>query len=260
MIVELFGSPGAGKSTFARALTARLREDAYRTEPILSMRPAEYITPLDSFAEGPIRPPPVTAAVLRRLTRPAIEMLRMAFSWSANFHNFDSGPVNLLKIMPPRKAIWSLRERQYIWRLSCSWCRASQARQIFVLDQAFVQVVHGLILRGQAVDETLIGRALDCIPEPDMLIRLQAPLEILEARLRERHSLQGRFERLLERDLQANLESVRIIDQLDELLQKRGWCVTRITSVNEESLLSGVERIATIITEKSDASQRQCAD
>jgi adenylate kinase family enzyme len=41
MIIELFGPPGAGKTTFARALAARLRERGHTVDLILSQRPAE---------------------------------------------------------------------------------------------------------------------------------------------------------------------------------------------------------------------------
>ena len=41
MIIELFGPPGAGKTTFAQALKRHLREAGYIVEPVFSNRPAE---------------------------------------------------------------------------------------------------------------------------------------------------------------------------------------------------------------------------
>ena len=42
MIVELFGPPGAGKTTFARTLAAHLRERGHTVDLILSHRPATF--------------------------------------------------------------------------------------------------------------------------------------------------------------------------------------------------------------------------
>ena len=41
MIVELFGPPGMGKTTFAAALTQGMREHGCPIEPVVSYRPAE---------------------------------------------------------------------------------------------------------------------------------------------------------------------------------------------------------------------------
>ena len=43
MIIELFGPPGSGKTTFARSLAARLRERGHTVDLILSHRPAECL-------------------------------------------------------------------------------------------------------------------------------------------------------------------------------------------------------------------------
>jgi thymidylate kinase len=146
-------------------------------------------------------------------------------------------------MLPPKNLIWSIRLSQYILRLSHAWQRASQANHIVLFDQAFVQVVCSLALLGRAPDEALIAQALDCAPKSDLLIRLDAPYETLETRLRERGRRQSTIERLFELDLNTNLESMRIVDQLDDLLRKRGRSVIRAASLDHGSLRESVERI-----------------
>ena len=74
MIVELFGPPGVGKTTFACAVADRLRERGRDVKLVLSYRPSE--DPLASRAgasraEGlaRLRIP----AALQRLVRPMVE-------------------------------------------------------------------------------------------------------------------------------------------------------------------------------------------
>ena len=45
MIVELFGPPGVGKTTFASALTAFLRQRGQAVDSLMSYRPAEQAPP-----------------------------------------------------------------------------------------------------------------------------------------------------------------------------------------------------------------------
>jgi hypothetical protein len=73
VIVEAFGPPGAGKTTFSHALAARLRETGCTVDVYLSARPGEE-------RPGPMSRGDTVAALnlmapLRRLTRPAIELI-----------------------------------------------------------------------------------------------------------------------------------------------------------------------------------------
>lgn len=237
MIIELFGPPGVGKTTFACALAARLRERGRTVKLVLSYRPTEQsIDPL----KGPVRLR--TTATVRRLIRPVVELLAMSSHLRGNSCEVSTA-ANLMKILPSKDFVWSLRLRQYILRLSRSWNRASPATHIAIFDQGFVQTVCSLALLGEAPDGERVALALDAIPQSDILIRLDAPQEVLKARLAERERRQSKNERLFELDLKTNLESVRIIDHLHELLKKRGRPVSCFNCADRHSLCEAVNRI-----------------
>lgn len=239
MIIELFGPPGVGKTTFAHALTARLREHGHVVEPMLSHRPSEASPHLDvSAKDAACRQ---SAAALRRVTRAVGEMLATAGHLFANSHERATA-ANLIRILPPKNIVWSIKSHQYLLRLCRSWHLVSAANDIALFDQGFVQAVCTLALLGGAGDGQLIARALDSIPKPDLLIRLDAPREILAARLRERQRRQGKIEQLLEFDSVTNLEAIQVIEQLHHLVQKRGYSVTCVSSVDRRSLVEAVER------------------
>jgi RecA/RadA recombinase len=239
MVIELFGPPGSGKTTFARALTAHLRERGHVAELRLSYRPAERL-PLPDPSSG------IASfqrnAVIRRLMRPVIEMLTIARHPFANSRDVRTA-VNLIRALPPRNIISAFKESQYILRLSHSWHQASSAANIELFDQAFVQVVCSLAVLAGGADDTLIAHALECAPKSDLLVRLEAPSEILTARLSDRRRLQSTVEQLFEPDLKTSLASVPIIDSLHKLLLKQGRSVLCASSLDQRSLREGVERI-----------------
>ena len=69
MIIELFGPPGVGKTTFAAALTQVVREHGCALEPVVSYRPAEQDAGPGGYQ---------AAAAVHRVIRPVIEPLAVA--------------------------------------------------------------------------------------------------------------------------------------------------------------------------------------
>jgi len=256
MIIELFGPPGAGKTTFAQALTNRLRRNGHTVELVLSHRPVEghrqRQSDRDPASDGWIAP------AAERLSRPLLEVLALARHPRALSHEIGA-VADLFRALPPRNKIWGARFAQYVLRLMHSWTRASAARHIVLFDQAFVQIIGTLVQFGRAADEAVIARALDCSPRPDLLIRLDAPPETLAIRLNERTRRQSALERLFEVDLAVNLDSIRIIDHLHALLRDRGEFVITGSSLDDRSLCQSIERIERELTGMFSAERRPVA-
>jgi thymidylate kinase len=239
MIVEFFGPPCVGKTTLAAAVAARLREHNRGVSLVLSYRPAECSS--DSAVDGAARPH--LPAALSRLARPLVE------SFAAIGYSAEPGETRtaaqLMRLLAARNPVHSLRLRQYLRRLSRSWRTAAAADDVVLFDQGFVQAVGTCAVLARAVDPERIGRALDAVPEADLLVRLDAPAAILDARLAERRRHQGRIEQLF--DAWTKIGSLAIFDQLQELLQARGRPVIRLASVDRSALGAGADRIAAII-------------
>jgi len=248
MMVELFGPPGVGKTTFARALSTRLRESGHSVDLMLSYRPAEGQSP-------PIERPAANrvASVPRRLGRPFLEVLAIAGQPFALLPDIRTA-VALLRILPPRSTTFGIRLSQYIVRLSHSWRRAATSGGIVLFDQAFVQLICSLVLLSRRVDESLIEDAMNIAPHSDLAIHLQAPTNILAARLEARKSGQGLFERVLELDINTNLKLIDIVDQLHRLLVDREQSIVCASSLDRQSLDEAVKSTEEILTAKLAAS------
>jgi RecA/RadA recombinase len=244
MIVELFGPPGAGKTTFARALTARLQEHGHSAELRLSYRPSEEPPVLDprGTATGRYQARQYQNVVMHRVSRPLGEMLTIARHPFANSRDVKTA-VHLVRMLPPANIFASFKNCQYISRLSHSWHEKSRATHVVLFDQGFVQAVCSLALLAGVAKDTLLADALDYAPISDLLIRLEAPLELLRVRLDNRRRLQSKMEQLFEPDLKTSLASISMIDRLNDLLLQRGRSVLKASSLDQRSLGESVSMI-----------------
>src|SRR4249920_2780326 len=108
MIIELYGPPGAGKTTFANALERHLRQAGYTIEPVFSSRPAERDK--RSYGRKPSRR---GSSFLSRLIRPVMGMASVVRGTVAK----HQASTWLIELNPPAKLIWRLRLSQYLMRL-----------------------------------------------------------------------------------------------------------------------------------------------
>jgi len=237
MIVELFGAPAAGKTTLAYALAASLTEDGRKVELVLSSRPAERdpIRLESARALSCLR-----AAAVAPLSRGAKLLTALPILLGARH---DSITANLMDLMRPRGLLWSVRYRRYLCLLSSSWQKAAISDHIGIFDQGFLTAVCSLALLSRCSYQRVIGRGLELIPRPNLLIHVAAPRQILEARLRQRLGRQGAIERLFEFDLKTNLQQIETTSEVVHMLQQQGFPILQVSCLDRRQLEGAVKRI-----------------
>ncbi len=243
MIIELFGPECSGKTTFARALAARLRERNYQADVALSCRPAENAPDSAGNTSRHDRPS------LSRLLRSATEAMGLALHPMENARDIRTA-VGLVRILPPGNPYWTIKQAQYLARLSRLWRELSCKSPIALFDQAFLQVVCSLLLLGGLADDAIVAAAIEYVPRADLLIRVGAPLDVLEARLRARKEMQSGFEQLFEFDLATSLASVLAVERLHGLLVERGRTVLSVASSDQCSIDDGVGAVEDVLLRK----------
>src|SRR5437588_822513 len=215
MIIELLGPSGAGKTTLADALAIRLRQEGYAVRTVIGRR----------------------NRLFSRLLARSVGAIQ---SWSAG--PVQTGlPATVMGLLPPRGFLWSLRLRGYISYL-CGMTNGACA-DITLLDLGFVQLTCSLVLLSGIVDRRRILEALASVPKPDLVIRVDTPLELVEARLLERRQRLGPIQRRLELNLKTSFEQVKIVEMLSEMLASQGQRSMKIGCFDERSLTAATEKV-----------------
>ncbi len=238
MIIELFGPPAAGKTTLARALATALERNGFDVQLIESSRPAEGGSIEVERTRGLSWYGTALAAPLGR----AAKLVSAAPVLLAGARS-DELAASLMKLLPPRTLLWSVRYRRFLSLLSRSWKIASTSDRIVIFDQGFLTALSSMALLARSVDRSIIVRGLALIPRPNLLIRLDAPRETLEARLRSRLRRQGAVERLFEFDLQTSLQQIETTSQVADMLQEQGGHMMHVSSLDRRELEKAVDRI-----------------
>ena len=230
MIIEAFGPPGAGKTTFSRALAQRLRQRGYTVDLIIFPRLKSEFLSRGGILPALFRAVSAIFVAIAILCRPISNApgLRLA--------------RDLLRLMPPASPAWWIRISQYVVRFSCAWNDPHKPDRIVLFDQGFVQAVCSLALHSRA-DQTTIAQAISMRRRPDLLIRFDAPKELLEQRLRQRSGRKSLVEKWLDRDVRTFLKMKPITDYVGSLLAAEDRRMISVNSLNPKLMHNALDLV-----------------
>ncbi|MBZ9849993.1 hypothetical protein LB565_18575 [Mesorhizobium sp. CA14] len=173
---------------------------------------------------------------------------RAAFKLASGMHSKWMGHHSLtndiFSLLPPKNDLWATRLNWHFEGLIRLWKAALLADEtISIFDQGMVQFVCSLVLFSGITDPERVSRALALIPKPNLLVRLQAPREILEVRLRERQHTLGILQKLLELDMKRSLDQIEHVNLVEELLESSGVPISSHESLDAVGRAAAVETI-----------------
>lgn len=233
MIIELFGPPGSGKTTLALALCQRLQRRGHATSVVLSHRQG---------GSGHSADPGGSLSALARVGRAFLRTVATVFQPRKHRQEIRLS-TSLVRALPPRSPVWMLRFWQYILRLSRCWKRNAATSRVVIFDQAYLQAVCSLAAFTGAADDRALAGALAATPQADLVIRLDAPRDLLERRLRDRSRHEPRMEQIFDAEVQTNLATGPIADRIQALLESRGASIIQVRSLDSASLGVALDRI-----------------
>ncbi|WP_214473689.1 AAA family ATPase [Mesorhizobium sp. dw_380] len=223
MILELFGPSAAGKTTLASELVRVLQNQGHTV--VLQTGDRRH---------------PIRRAAFKLFSTLHLRWIRKR-----------SLAADMLDVLPPRRELWAIRLKWHLEVLIRAWNKALASDDVIsIFDQGMVQSVSSLVLLSGITDRESLARALDLVPKPDLLIRLQAPREILEARLRERRRNLGIIQQLLEVDLQSSLDHIDHVNLVVEQLKSSRVPTICVESLDASSLATAAEAIARQVRER----------
>ncbi|UVK51336.1 oligosaccharide flippase family protein [Mesorhizobium sp. AR02] len=229
MIIEFFGPPGSGKTTFAHALAQQLRGKGYHAKVALSYKPS---TRAGSFDLG-------IFLFVSRIVSAILSTARILLSSVGRLDDI-SNSLSMVRLIPPKKRIWRARIWRYILHLSRCWNAAKQSPEIVIFDQGYVQAIGSLAMFNGGTDLGALEKALSLAPTADLTVRLVVPSAVVESRLRQRMELEPPAERIFEADLNVNMRSIGVFEAINDLLAISGREIISVDNTDRQSTFKSI--------------------
>jgi energy-coupling factor transporter ATP-binding protein EcfA2 len=234
IIVELIGPSGSGKSTLARAIVAAFPE----ARLVASARPAEE-------PHGRFQLPPFMAR--------AIKLVSLVPRPFGGLTEEDTAVRLMLSLLPTSRPLWRLRYWRYLTDLTTNLRREREAGGVTVLDQGFINAVGTLASLGRGVAKETLARALDMAPRPNLIVRIEAPRDVIAGRLRSRLGAQSPAERLFEPSIPETLRQIDVFRALGPIIDDSGIPSVQVLCPDrgalEKATATVLDRIASLRAE-----------
>jgi deoxyadenosine/deoxycytidine kinase len=228
-VVELVGTPGAGKTTVAADLTRHLEESGFAATSVR-----------DAGRRHAARTPP--GRFVQRGTRGRV---RRALLWQVFYAYGVANAVAFAREEPAlARWVWSTQRRRPIaprmrrhvlfWFAQLMGRRrflvsTGTSREALVFDDGFVHravALHASHL--EAPDPRTVARYVDLVPPPDALVHVVAPLDVCERRVHAR-GVWAHSRHLDREELRRSLEhAARAVDAAVARARELGWTVIEI--------------------------------
>lgn len=234
-IVELVGPSGSGKSTLARAIVAAIPE----ARLVASARPAE------AARNGRFQLPPAMSRAIK-----LVSIVPRPFSGSAEE---ETEGRRLLSLLPTSSPLWRLRYRRYLADLGTVLRRERERGGVSALDQGFINAVGTLASLSRGVGKETLAMALELAPRPDLIVRVEAPRDVIASRLKSRLAAQSPAERLFEPGIPETLRQIDVFNALGTILDNSGVPSVRVSCPDrmalEQAAVTALDRISSLRAE-----------
>ncbi len=251
MIVELFGPPASGKSTLGNALVAALHNSGIEVQLNASSRPLERTSTKDEQVSN-----------ARRWSRSIVAPFRRAAKMSSFANILVSRGMktavgeNLLELLPPGNWLSRARLQRYLWLLHRSHVSGRSFRGISIVDQGYVTALCSLAVRARCLHSESLARGLEMVPQPDLLIYLDTPEDVLQARLSKRLGRQNAFERIFEQNSDATRRQMDMVRTVGNLVEEHRWPTVHVSWIDRSGLAKSVDKIITSMAAQREARAR----
>ncbi len=254
MVVELIGTPGAGKTSLLPAIIDCLGERGVTARTIVSAgRVYAERTRLGSLIAR-FAPPPLRGPLLWQL----FCHLSRAYRFRFLFHHMEFAR-HLALGQAHRDASVKFRRHALRWYLRMlgqyEFLRTHlRPNEALVIDQGFVHRAVDLHAsdRGEP-DLAAVSAYLDLVPQPDLIIHVNAPLGVCEARVFDRGPW-AHFRRESPAALSRFITNSHVVvGQVVERMRAKGWNLIEVDNGSEGLALS-TARLRSILMNPDSAS------